>query len=434
MTTIVLGAGVDANIGMPLTGELIPKLAEYATTDEGRVLDVQLRSVLPRLMFRFEDFYRKTIDRFADEFNREMGIIKDSISHELSSNQELSEEERKMGNLIIILMDKLIGMRERTTIDANTQELIREVLGEEVLVDDDSLIDYSKIVFTDTFKSVLRTILQKSMNNSRHPILRHVYRNILDIEQLFMKYFIGFYTNQESLMKSYIYITWMLWGFLVSEEKRIFETKGDDYVNLPLYSQLRANPEWNIISFNYTTFASQFTNNQTIYFHGCLRDYIEIETKISSTIGEEEYSEINVVEFFENNIKPNIDFTSTNRRYTIPSFLPPLKIKPVLGKKFITDWYNAARAIDGSDKIIIIGYSFNVSDEHFNGILRDCQQKNIIIIDTDLNTILQRLASVIGVDPTRKTQRTIQGKTAYNLNDHLTLIEAYAHEINLSQL
>lgn len=204
MMTIVLGAGVDANIGMPLTGELIPKLAEYATTDEGRALDVQLRSVLPRLMFRFEDFVRKTIDRFADEFNREMGIIKDSISHELSSNQELSEEERKMGDLIIILMDKLIGMREGTTIDANTQELIREVLGEEVLVGDDSLIDYSKIVFTDTFKSVLRTILQKSMNNSRHPILRHVYRNILDIEQLFMKYFIGFYTNQESLMKSYI--------------------------------------------------------------------------------------------------------------------------------------------------------------------------------------------------------------------------------------
>lgn len=58
-------------------------------------------------------------------------------------------------------MDKLIGMREGTTIDANTQELIREVLGEEVLVGDDSLIDYSKIVFTDTFKSVLRTILQK---------------------------------------------------------------------------------------------------------------------------------------------------------------------------------------------------------------------------------------------------------------------------------
>lgn len=29
MRTIILGAGVDANIGMPLTGELIPQLAEY---------------------------------------------------------------------------------------------------------------------------------------------------------------------------------------------------------------------------------------------------------------------------------------------------------------------------------------------------------------------------------------------------------------------
>ena len=167
MNVIVLGAGVDANIGLPLTGEFIPKLAEYASTAEGQALDALLRSVLPRLMFRFEDFVRKTIDRFADEFNREMGLIKESISQELNTNASLSEDERKMGTLITILMDKLIGMREGTTIDTETQNLIREVLGEEVLVGDESLIDYSKIVFTDTFKAVLRTILQKSMTDSR---------------------------------------------------------------------------------------------------------------------------------------------------------------------------------------------------------------------------------------------------------------------------
>ena len=210
MKVIVLGAGVDANMGLPLTDELIPKLAEYATTEEGQALDTLLRSALPRFMFRFEDFVRKTIDRFADEFNREMGLIKECISQELSTNTSLSEDERKMGNLITILMDKLIGMREGTTIDAETQNLIQEVLGEEVPIGDESLIDFSKIVFTDTFKAVLRTILQKSMDDSRHPILRHVYRNILDIEQLFLKYFIGFYTGQESYIKSYIYITWML--------------------------------------------------------------------------------------------------------------------------------------------------------------------------------------------------------------------------------
>lgn len=434
MKTIILGAGVDANIGLPLTGELIPKLAEYATTEEGQRLDASLRSVLPRLMFRFEDFVRKTIDRFADEFNRKMGLIKESISNELVNNTTLSDEERKMGNLITILMDKLIGMREGTIIDENTQNLIREVLGDEVLVGDESIIDYSKIVFTDTFKAVLRTILQKSMNNSKHPILRHVYRNILDIEQLFLKYFIGFYTGHESYMKSYIYITWMLWGFLVNEEKRIFIAHGDNYVNLPVYSQLRGNNEWKIISFNYTTFASQFTDDRAIYFHGSLRDYIEIETKISSTITDEEYNEIDVVSFFDNNIKPNIDFASANHRYTIPSFLPPLKLKPVLGKKFISDWYDAFKAVEDSDKIIIIGYSFNASDEHFNGLLRDCLHKDIFIIDTDAKAVLQRLAPVIGIDPTRRTQRPIQGKTAYILNGHIILIEASAHEIDLSQL
>lgn len=434
MRTIILGAGVDANIGMPLTGELIPQLAEYATTEEGSKLDAQLRSVLPRLMFRFEDFIKKTIDRFADEFNREMGIIRESISQELVHNENLTEDERKMGRLITILMDKLIGVREGATIDEEMQSLIQEVLGEEVSVEDESLIDYSKIVFTDTFKSVLRTILQRSLTNSRHPVLRHVFRNILDIEQLLLRYFIGFYTNQESLMKSYIYITWMLWGLLVSKEKKISEERGNYFGNLPLYSQLRNQNEWNVISFNYTTFARQFTNGRAIYFHGCLTEYVDIETKISSCISEQEYCEIDVTAFFEENIKSNIDFASDLRHYTIPSFLPPLKIKPVIGKKFITEWYNASTALENSDKIIIIGYSFNASDEHFNGLLRDCRDKDIYVIDKDISTVLLRLASVLGIDPNMNIQRTIQNKQAKVFNNHLFLIEAEANEINLSQL
>ena len=76
-------------------------------------------------------------------------------------------------------MGKLLSMREGTIIDEDTQELIREVLGEEVLINDDSIVDFKKLVFTDTFKSILRTILQRSLSNSSHPILRHVYHNIL---------------------------------------------------------------------------------------------------------------------------------------------------------------------------------------------------------------------------------------------------------------
>lgn len=434
MKTIVLGAGVDANIGMPLTGELIPQIAEYLKTDEGKELDTQLREVLPRLTFRFEDFVRKTIDRFADEFNREMGIIKENISQELAINTSLTDVEIKMGELITILMEKLLVMREGTAIDDDMQNLIREVLGDEVLLIDDSLIDYSKIEFTDTFKSVLRTILQRSLNNSNHPILRHVYRNILDIEQLLLKYFIGFYTGKESYMKSYIYITWMLWGYLVSKEKKLSEERVDNFDQLPLYSQLNNQEQWKVISFNYTTFARQFTHDRAIYFHGCLTDYVDIETKINTSINDQEYREINVLDFFVNNIKPNINFTTNARHYTIPSFLPPLKLKPVIGKKFITEWYNASKALEESDKIIIIGYSFNVSDEHFNGLLRDSQHKSIYVIDKDISAVSKRLASMLGIDPSRFTNRQIQNKSACVLNNNLTLIQAEANEINLSQL
>lgn len=170
---IVLGAGVDSSIriGMPLTNELIPKISEFITSEYGTLIDEKLRKLFPQLRFRFDNFIKTTIDNFAQDFSSEIDSIRTNVNNELQNNLELDEEQRKMGRLIVAIMEKVTAMKTGATLDEETETLIREVFATDVT--DDTIIDFSKVVYTDTFKSVLRMILERSLSNSTNPILRY---------------------------------------------------------------------------------------------------------------------------------------------------------------------------------------------------------------------------------------------------------------------
>ena len=156
-----------------------------------------------------------------------------------------------MGQLIVAIMEKVQAMKTGATLDDATEALIRDVLATDVT--DDAIIDFSKVVYTDTFKSVLRLILERSLTDSKNPILRHVYHNLLDIEELLVRYFVGFYIGKDLHMKTYSYIAWTLWMYLVNCEKEIVKAAGENIVSLPVYSKL--NSDDIVVTFNYTSFA-----------------------------------------------------------------------------------------------------------------------------------------------------------------------------------
>lgn len=432
---IVLGAGVDSStrIGMPLTNELIPKISEFITSEYGTLIDEKLRKLFPQLRFRFDNFIKTTIDNFAQDFSSEIDSIRTNVNNELQHNPELDEEQRKMGRLIVAIMEKVTAMKTGATLDEETETLIREVFATDVT--DDTIIDFSKVVYTDTFKSVLRMILERSLSNSTNPILRHVYHNLLDIEDLLMRYFIGFYTGKEIHMKTYSYITWALWVYLVSREKEITDAFGENFNTLPVYSQLQS--ENIVITFNYTSFAYLFTKNYpqpALYFHGCLMDYVDVYNKTEMRFSDRDYMTLNIENFITEKLSQNICFNEEQgRKYTIPSLLPPVKIKPVLSKRYIDTWYKATQAMLQADKIIIIGYSFNNSDEHFNGILRECISKPVVIVDTDIDGIICRLSPIFRCYPNQFTVTTIQEKPAKQFG-LLTIIQSPADEIDIRLL
>jgi regulator of replication initiation timing len=435
MTVIVLGAGVDATSGieMPLTNELIPQINDFIKND-GREIDEKLRNIIPSLRFHFDKLIKDTIERFVQDFGREITRIKEGVQTVLTNDNTLSPENQKMGQLIVAIMNKVESMKTGATLDQETAELIEEVFGENFAVTDESIIDFSKLVYTDTFKSVMRQILERSMQEPNHPILKHVYHNLLDIEDLLMNYFIGFYIDKPASIKNYIYISWMLWVYLKKKENDIYTTYSERMHEFPVYSKIPG--DWQIVTFNYSSFAYFFTKENdypALYFHGNLMNYVDIQNKTEIKIEDQEYCSLDIISFIENQLTPNINFEEDNIKYSIPEFLPPIKIKPVLSKTFIQTWYKAEQKMKEADKIIIVGYSFNKSDEHFNSILHECISKPIFIIDTNVDNVIKKMEKLYGFSSNSYMSMSIQGHSAKR-KSQLTIIQANAHEINFQEL
>ena len=68
---------------------------------------------------------------------------------------------------------------------------------------------------------------------------------------------------------------------------------------------------------------------------GNFSKYIDIHNKTEITIGEEEYDKMDIANFLKDQIMPNLSFNDTSLKYTIPMFLSPMKIKPVLSHSYI---------------------------------------------------------------------------------------------------
>lgn len=165
LTLVVLGAGVDATLGLPTSSSLVPRIVEYLESDEGKAVDAALRKAIGNVRFHFDKFVNNAIERLAKDLDKELLTICRNITEELNHNSSLSDDQRKLGNLIIRLFAKIIDIKKGAAIDAETEMLIEEVLG--TTVKDDTIIDFTHINYTETFKSIIVEILQKACMRQR---------------------------------------------------------------------------------------------------------------------------------------------------------------------------------------------------------------------------------------------------------------------------
>lgn len=426
-TVAMLGAETEAAMGMPTPRELIPRIADWLRSDTGKAIDTALRKTLPRLTFHYEKFVDQAIDRLTRGLGNQREKISGDIRRELEVNGALNETQRKMGELITRLLGKIDGMKNEAAIDEETERLVSDVLG--IAPTDDSILDFSKTSYTRYFQDVISSILHRSLNDSQDPILRHVYTQTLDIERLLARHFSGFYAGERGSVKSYMYISWTMWAYLsLCQRERDVRTGGH-----PLsatLAQLGSGKDLQVVNLNYTTLPVSL-ERPPLYLRGTLEDYVDVENK--NDIHLEDLSQLDLVDFFENQLPAQVSLEGERVSLPIPSFMPPMKMMTLVSGRYIPTWYQVTQAIAQADRLLLLGPRLDPEKGYLNDLLRLNPATEIIAVTPDMATTCCVLCRVLQLDANRYTPTRIQGHKARKYGNRVTVINANLPEIDLSE-
>lgn len=431
---LITGAGVDRSEGInfPLANTLLADVAGYLA-DKDNCVDSELRKMIPGLRFNFNNMIARAVDKVATREIHEQKQMIQRVREVLTNLEENDDKNKKLAQLLIKLFEKLATIAEQSYLDEETESLIRDVFPDDAddIIDSDSILDIHKLSLSDTFKLVLKRTLRMSLKGD-NPIARAIGADLLNIETLLIEKFLGFYNENPADIKNYIYISWSLWAYLVHKQQEVISKNS----SLPFYSQLHKDIK--AVTLNYTYFLeNQLTGNNVIYFHGGLAEYVRMDTRDLLNI--ENILSLNPSDFIRDVIAPSInlhDYDISKQVHIIPSLVPPLRLKPVLSNKYIELWAKSTDWIKEAEHIVIIGYSFNNADEHFNDILRcyhNDKKIDIVVPHADGDYFKNRIEKVFNIPQNQLTKVTVQNRSALQCRN-IRLISACATEIDVSEL
>jgi hypothetical protein len=433
---LITGAGVDrsAGIDFPLANTLLADVTRYLD-GPGKGVDEALRTMLPGMRFSFNNMIARAVDKIAIREPHEQKAMVQRVQAVIKDLPADKEHIRKHGELIIRLFNKLATIAEHSQLDEETEALIREVFPKDAddLIDSDSILDIHKLSLSDTFKTVLKRTLKMGLTGDRHEVAAALGADMLNIETLLIEKFLGFYNEKPSDIKNYLYIAWSLWAYLVAKQNEVLAAhEGSD---LPFYGRIpkvvRA------ITLNYTAFLQhRLGTKQALHFHGGLAEYVRMDTRDLLPI--ENIQNCDPAAFIREIIAPNVDVSSDDlrqHRHVIPSLVPPLRLKPILSHRYIELWGQASDWIRDAKHIVVVGYSFNTADEHFNDILRCHPDRKVDVVVPEATTpeFVNRMEKVFGTAGSQYNKVKVNGFDALQAKK-VRLIKAKADEIDLAAL
>lgn len=143
-------------------------------------------------------------------------------------------------------------------------------------------------------------------------------------------------------------------------------------------------------------------------------------------------------QFIREVVAPNVDVSNEDlrkQRHVIPALIPPLRLKPILSHRYIELWSQASDWVKQADHVVVVGYSFNNADEHFNDILRCHPDRRIDIVVPEATSpqFVARMEKVFGTAANQYNTVKVNGFNALKAKK-IRLIAAKAGDINLAEL
>ena len=433
---LITGAGVDRTEGIdfPLANTLLADVTRYLD-GAGKGVDAALREMLPGMRFSFNNMIARAVDKIAIREPHEQKAMVQRVQDAIKNLPPEKADIRKHGDLIIRLFNKLAAIAEQSQLDEETEALIREVFPKDAddLIDSDSILDIHKLSLSDTFKTVLKRTLKMGLTGDHHEVASALGADMLNIETLLVEKFLGFYNDKPADIKNYLYISWALWAYLVAKQNEVLVAH--EAKSLPFYGGL---PEKvRAITLNYTAFLQHKLGvEQTLYFHGGLAEYVRMDTR--DLLPVEDIHECDPEKFIREYVAPNVDVSCEDMRqqkHVIPALVPPLRLKPILSHRYIELWAKASDWVKEASHIVVVGYSFNNADEHFNDILRNHPDRRVDIVVPEATTpeFVTRMEKVFGTSANQYTKVKVNGSEALQAKK-VRLIPAKAGEIDVAAL
>jgi len=397
-TLFVLGAGVDIPLGFPTANGLIPALAEFTALDGcGHKIHETLRHKLPRLSFSFDKFVDNAVGKFLEEQLRRPTVLTEYIDKLKADHPELSSEKVEVFREIISRIEQI---HEANKIPEDLGSRIQKMAfpNDERDLSDENLIKLRGIQLTRSPQTAIEHILLESIsaraedNSLERAFNAYLVNQIFGFETLLVKYFVGFYTKNNSDIKKYLYMSWILWSYF-----RMKMAEANSRAEKYFYDVFDALPETtSILTFNYTNFFSSRLRNRSRHFHGDCESYIRFDNREFISRDDDRIKTANDAGSIAALIE-QLEIDVQNEKYYMPSIIPPMAFKPVISVEYLEEWYKGGQSVEEAEQIVIVGYSFNYTDEHFNDLLRKkASGKQLIVINPEIDDLTKKVCGLLG--------------------------------------
>jgi hypothetical protein len=189
-----------------------------------------------------------------------------------------------------------------------------------------------------------------------------------------------------------------------------------------------------VITFNYTDFFYGDERPKNGYFHGDAKAFIRFHTReyVANNVQIKDATTLARMLDFINSLR--VDWEQDPPEVSLPAFIPPLAMKPIISTEYLERWYECGRTLKAAKTIVVLGYSFSVADEHFNDVVRKYNREaKLIVVDPNLEGPVNRVCQMLSHDKTRLRARTIAGLEC-KADGRLLFVKAKAEEIDSKKM
>ena len=431
-TLFVLGAGVDVALGLPTMDNLMGELARFSR-EEGKTIDHAIRSHVKGIRFNLQKRAGEQGEQFGEFLLSSHSHLIPEIKNALKK-YENGDNDKIQAMLAVV--EQIENIRKYNQIDDKTLKSLAEIAGDSVVESGgDYLINPRGLTLTAAPREAIRKMFQgalhkiEGLTDSERQALKAVVAIVSNFEEILGEFFSGFFTRNLSNQKRYFYLSWLLWAYLLCKQ---IENK--EKVEKSFYKTLKDIDNHNVISFNYTRFFMTDDYSKIAHFHGECGGYIRFDNReyIDRDDRIENASSIEDIRNFLSEME--INWGADPAEILLPGIVPPLSVKPIICNEYLDKWAEAAKRIEQADRIIIVGYSFNVADEHFNDLIRKRNNSaDIILINPNIEMVKPLVSRVLALDYTNFTKTPVGGINRWKYG-RVALFEAKAEEVTAKKL